>query len=93
MSAAAPQIAVAWVAAEQAFEVTFEVAPNTTVAALSAMERFRQRVPRAVLDAAAGIGVWGKVRPANYTLRDGDRVEIYAALKVDPKEQRRRRAG
>jgi len=38
------------------------------------------------------IGVWG--RPATLTtrVRDRDRVEIYRALSVDPKQARRRRA-
>ena len=41
---------------------------------------------------AAATGVWGKVRPSNYVLREGDRIEIYRALKADPKQARRARA-
>jgi uncharacterized protein len=37
------------------------------------------------------LGVWGKPRPAESTLRDRDRVEIYRPLTVDPKEARRQR--
>ena len=37
------------------------------------------------------VGVWGRLRPLDEPLRDGDRVEIYRALQVDPKEARRRR--
>ena len=37
------------------------------------------------------IGVWGKVRPSHYVLRDGDRVEFYRPLKADPKQARRAR--
>ena len=36
-------------------------------------------------------GVWGKVRPPHYVLRDGDRIEIYRPLKADPKQARRER--
>lgn len=43
------------------------------------------------VDAAAGVGLWGRVVPTDTVLRDGDRVEIYRALVVDPKEARRRR--
>ena len=39
----------------------------------------------------AATGVWGKVRPAHYVLREGDRIEIYRALKADPKQARRAR--
>jgi len=37
-------------------------------------------------------GVLGKSRPLEAKLRDGDRVEIYRPLAMDPKEARRRRA-
>ena len=36
-------------------------------------------------------GVWGKVQPLDKPLRDGDRVELYRPLTVDPKEARRLR--
>jgi putative ubiquitin-RnfH superfamily antitoxin RatB of RatAB toxin-antitoxin module len=36
-------------------------------------------------------GVWGKLRPLDSPLRDLDRVELYRALRVDPKEARRLR--
>ncbi len=38
-------------------------------------------------------GVWGKVRPSHYLLREGDRIELYRSLKADPKDARRVRAG
>ena len=41
---------------------------------------------------ATATGVWGKVRPSHYVLREGDRIEIYRALKADPKQARRTRA-
>lgn len=37
------------------------------------------------------VGVWCKVRPLDTLLRDGDRVEVYRPLTVDPKEARRQR--
>lgn len=36
-------------------------------------------------------GVWGRKVPAHHVLRDGDRVEVYRPLKVDPKMARRER--
>ncbi len=38
------------------------------------------------------IGIHGKVVGADAPLRDRDRVEVYRALLVEPKEARRRRA-
>ncbi len=37
------------------------------------------------------VGVWGRWRGLDEPLRDGDRLEIYRPLVVDPKEARRRR--
>jgi putative ubiquitin-RnfH superfamily antitoxin RatB of RatAB toxin-antitoxin module len=38
------------------------------------------------------IGIYGKLVSAQSPLRDGDRVEVYRPLVVEPKEARRRRA-
>ena len=40
----------------------------------------------------AGIGVFGNKVERDAKLRDGDRIELYRPLRVDPKEARRRRA-
>jgi uncharacterized protein len=37
------------------------------------------------------IGVWNKLKELDTPLRDGDRVELYRPLLVDPKEARRQR--
>ena len=48
--------------------------------------------PRHGLDPSTLIaGVWCKVREPAHPLRDRDRVEVYRALIVDPKEARRLR--
>ena len=36
-------------------------------------------------------GVWGKPVTQDYVLREGDRLELYRSLKVDPKVARRER--
>ena len=38
-----------------------------------------------------GLGVWGREAEAGHLLRDGDRVEVYRTLRVDPKVARRER--
>jgi uncharacterized protein len=45
---------------------------------------------RALADAK--FGIYGKVVAGDTRLVDGDRVEIYRPLRLDPKEARRRRA-
>lgn len=44
-----------------------------------------------VIGGSLGIGIWGKLRPPDTTLREADRVEVYRGLLVDPKEARRQR--
>ncbi len=50
-----------------------------------------QREPGIDLDVPKA-GIFGKVKPSDTLLRDGDRVEVYRPLQADPKETRRRRA-
>ena len=38
------------------------------------------------------VGIYGKLKPLDTVLRNGDRVEIYRPLIADPMEARRRRA-
>jgi putative ubiquitin-RnfH superfamily antitoxin RatB of RatAB toxin-antitoxin module len=39
----------------------------------------------------ARVGIFGEPATAETRLADGDRVEVYRPLKIDPKEARRRR--
>ena len=41
----------------------------------------------------APLGIFGKVVKDETVLRDGDRIEVYRLLLIDPKEARRKRAG
>jgi putative ubiquitin-RnfH superfamily antitoxin RatB of RatAB toxin-antitoxin module len=41
---------------------------------------------------AGKVGIFGRVAALDAKLADGDRVEIYRPLAIDPKEARRRRA-
>ena len=38
------------------------------------------------------VGVFGELRSLNELINDGDRIEIYRPLKIDPKQARRDRA-
>jgi len=46
-----------------------------------------------LLERGLKVGIWGRTRSLDTPLRDMDRVEVYRALKVDPKEARRLRYG
>jgi putative ubiquitin-RnfH superfamily antitoxin RatB of RatAB toxin-antitoxin module len=42
--------------------------------------------------AACEVGIWGQVVERSRCLQDGDRVEIYRPLRIDPRSARRQRA-
>lgn len=50
-----------------------------------------RRFPMQNLDALQA-GVWGHLVTRDHVLSDGDRVEIYRPLQLDPREARRQRA-
>ena len=50
------------------------------------MERYPQIDPSVM-----SLGIWGRACVPGTVLREGDRLEIYRPLKVDPKEARRQR--
>lgn len=51
-----------------------------------------QRYPEINLDKNYGLGIYSKKATLTQILQEGDRVEIYRPLQVDPKEARRLRA-
>jgi len=71
--------------------VTLELEPGATAAdavrASGLLERHPEIDPR-----GHKLGIYGRVVPGHAPLRDGDRVELYRPLVMDPKEARRRRA-
>lgn len=76
---------------EQAL-VALELEEGATVR--QAIERSGLPLRYPDIDAARmSVGIFGRVTAADTKLRDGDRVEIYRPLSVDPKDARRDRAG
>jgi putative ubiquitin-RnfH superfamily antitoxin RatB of RatAB toxin-antitoxin module len=51
----------------------------------------REAFPEFDFDACA-IGIWGREIDRSALLRDGDRIEVYRALELDPREARRQLA-
>lgn len=70
---------------------TVRLRAGATVAQAVGASRLLARFPEIDLSRQA-VGIFGAhVRPGD-PVADGDRVEIYRALQLDPKEMRRRRA-
>lgn len=82
------EVVAAW--PERVFRELLELAPGATVAdALAASEVLRHHPE---LGPAPAVGIHSRRARPDQLLRDGDRVEVYRPLTLDPKEARRRRA-
>jgi uncharacterized protein len=74
----------------QVREWSLELAPDSTVAQALAECLIFEEFPE--LQAAQPVlGIWGKKISLDQVLKEGDRVEIYRGLRVDPKIARRER--
>jgi len=77
-------------APRQVHEWPVLVAPGATVRDAVQASGFAAAFPQ--LDPlVADAGVWGRRAPWEQALREGDRVELYRPLQVDPKVARRER--
>lgn len=68
--------------------VSLELPAGATVAQAVEASGLAEKFPEQDLSRCA-IGVWGHVAERDRRLRDGDRVEIYRPLLLDPQEARR----
>ena len=84
-------IEVAYAEPDKQRLLAFQVACGTTARQAVLQSALPTEFPH-VDFAAASIGIFGKKVKDNIPLRGGDRVEVYRALLVDPKENRRRKA-
>jgi putative ubiquitin-RnfH superfamily antitoxin RatB of RatAB toxin-antitoxin module len=73
------------------WERDVQLADGSTVQAALDASGFRQAYPN-VDPALLGVGIYGKVVPFTTLLQPHDRIDIYRALRFDPKDSRRRRA-
>ena len=71
--------------------IELELDPGATLADAIAAARLAERFP-GVDFATMRTGLWSRAAAPATVLREGDRVELYRALKVDPKDMRRSRA-
>lgn len=85
-------VLVVWAAGAGIEEAArLHVVPGTTIKQAVACSALVRQLP----PSGEGVkyGVWGKLTAPQSMVRDGDRIEIYRPLKVDPKLARTRRAG
>jgi len=68
-----------------------EVPEGATVEQAIAASGLLARVPGLQV-AEAGVGIWNRPVELGAVVREGDRIEVYRPLRIDPKEARRVRA-
>ena len=64
---------------------------GATVAEVISRSGIDQDFPDEKIDDLA-VGIWGKLVDRDYIVRDGDRIELYRPLQIDPREARRQLA-
>jgi hypothetical protein len=91
-AAPALRVAVAWSVREgEACEIGIELPAGASV--LDAIRASGMLEQGGAVDVSTqAIGIWGRVASLETRLAEGDRVEIYRPLRLDPKEARRLRA-
>jgi putative ubiquitin-RnfH superfamily antitoxin RatB of RatAB toxin-antitoxin module len=91
MNAAPLRVSVVYLRPDRAFERTIELPALATVGAAIEASGVLAEAPE-LAGTELRVGVFGEPRVPGDRLHDGDRVEIYRPLAIDPKEARRLRA-
>ncbi len=71
------------------FYLTMDLPVGTTVATALSLSKVYDTHPEV---ASLAVGIYSKPVSKDTVLRDGDRIEIYRPLRLDPKEKRRQLA-
>lgn len=86
-----PRIELVYALPDRQALVPLKVEPGTTVQQAIDRSAIAERFPGDDLQRCA-VGIWGHLVARGHTVRDGDRIEIYRELAIDPREARRRLA-
>ena len=86
-----PRAEVCYAGPEGQFLLPVELPEGATLGDAIEASGIRARVPGLVVD-DRHVGVFSKPKPLSTPVGEGDRVEIYRPLKIDPREARRERA-
>ena len=84
------RIEIAYATPEKQILLDADVEPGTTAGDAVTMALSRGDLPAGA--ASLEVGIWGRVVDRQTRLSDGDRVELYRPLAMDPREARRRYA-
>lgn len=85
------RVEVAYATPEAQVVLELRVQRGTTVEQVVEAAGLYRRFPDGNLS-SVDVGIWGNIVDRGTTVRDGDRVELYRPLLMDPREARRLRA-
>jgi len=87
------RVEVVYATADQQWLLAVEVAPGTTLREAVRVSGIAGQVPGLDVEACP-LGIYGKVvnDAAHQSVVEGDRIELYRPLLIDPKEVRKQRA-
>lgn len=86
------QVEIVFALPERQALLALEVGEGSTVADVIAQSGIGRTFPAVAL-ADLQAGIWGRPVGRDHAVREGDRVELYRPLEMDPKEARRLKAG
>ena len=84
------RVSLVYAEPDRVFDAAFELPEGSTVADAIDGSGIREKYP-GIEVRDDRVGIFARKASMETALRDGDRVEIYRPLKIDPKEARRRR--
>lgn len=85
------QVEVAYAKPDKQMVVSLEMPTFSTIEAIILQSNILKFFPEIDLTRQS-IGIFGKISQLSDYAREGDRIEIYRSLLIDPKEARRKRA-
>ena len=85
------QVEIAYALPDQQYLVSETYPKGTTLGTLVEESPFLKAHPEIKVD-PKHIGIWYKLAPLSQELKDGDRVQIYRDLLIDPRDRRRKKA-
>jgi len=90
-AAATVRVEVIYALPHRAWRVTLQLPAGSTAGDAFEASRLREQVPE-LAEGEPDLGVFAHACAPDRLLQDGDRVEVYRSLLIDPMEARRRRA-
>jgi putative ubiquitin-RnfH superfamily antitoxin RatB of RatAB toxin-antitoxin module len=85
------EVEVVYALAERQALVAIRVPSGATVGEAVELSGIAKQFPEQDLSACT-LGIWGRLAASDQLLQDGDRIELYRPLNIDPREARRQLA-